>query len=83
MLALVSAGAILVVRDRAITVQNRGLLLVWGCGIAAIVFALTPLPWARYYLPGITVCNDYGCLQPDNHDEMDMAARRNTTPIKT
>ena len=51
MLALVCAGAILVVRDRAITAQNRGLLLVWGCGIAAIVFALTPLPWARYYLP--------------------------------
>ena len=51
MLALVCAGAILVVRDRAITAQNRGLLLVWGCGIAAIIFALTPLPWARYYLP--------------------------------
>ena len=51
MLALVSAGAILVVRDRDITNQNRGLLLVWGCGITAIVFALTPLPWTRYYLP--------------------------------
>ena len=51
MLALVSAGTILLVRDRDISFQNRALLLCWGGGAAAIVFALTPLPWARYYLP--------------------------------
>ncbi|MCY4073677.1 MAG: glycosyltransferase family 39 protein [Chloroflexi bacterium] len=51
MLALVSAGIIMLVRDRDISFQNRALLLFWGGGTAAIVFALTPLPWARYYLP--------------------------------
>lgn len=51
MSALVSAGIILLVRDRDISFQNRALVLFWGGGTAAIVFALTPLPWARYYLP--------------------------------
>lgn len=51
MLALVSAGIILLLRDRDISFQNRALLMFWGGGTAAIVFALTPLPWARYYLP--------------------------------
>ncbi|MDE2821541.1 MAG: glycosyltransferase family 39 protein [Chloroflexota bacterium] len=51
MSALVAAGMILLIRDRDISLQNRALLLFWGGGIAAIVFALTPLPWARYYLP--------------------------------
>jgi len=51
MLALVSVGIILLIRDRDISFQNRALLLFWGGGTAAIVFALTPLPWARYYLP--------------------------------
>lgn len=51
MSALVAAGIILLVRDRDISIQNRALLLFWGGGTAAIVFALTPLPWARYYLP--------------------------------
>ena len=53
MLALVAAGIILLVRDRDISFQNRALLLFWGGGTAAIVFALTPLPWARYYLPAL------------------------------
>lgn len=51
MLSLVAAGSILLLRDRDISYQNRALLLFWGGGTAAIVFALTPLPWARYYLP--------------------------------
>ena len=26
---------------------------VWIVGVAALTFALTPLPWARYYLPAL------------------------------
>lgn len=53
--ALVAAGIILLLRDRDISVQNRTLLLVWSGGTALIVFALTPLPWGRYYLPVLPV----------------------------
>ncbi len=48
---LVVAGIFLLLRDGDINLQNRALLLIWGGGGAATVFALTPLPWARYYLP--------------------------------
>lgn len=48
---LVVAGIFLLLRDGDISFQNRALLLIWGGGSAATVFALTPLPWARYYLP--------------------------------
>ena len=47
---------------------------LWHCGhcIRADAPALGTLLSA-----GIAVRNDYGCSQLDNHDEMDMAARRN------
>ncbi len=48
---LVVAGIFLLLRDGDSCFQNRALLLIWGGGGAAAVFALTPLPWARYYLP--------------------------------
>ena len=48
---LVVAGIFLLLRDDDISLQDRALLLIWGGGGAAAVFALTPLPWARYYLP--------------------------------
>ncbi len=50
-LLLWGGGIIPLSRACAITWQNRALVLFWGGGITALVFALTPLPWARYYLP--------------------------------
>lgn len=44
-------GAIHLARDSAIEAKNRLLLLVWMIGLALVTLLLTPLPWARYYLP--------------------------------
>ena len=51
MLSLSVFGVVHLVRNREIPVTNRAWLLIWGGGIALIIFAVTPLPWARYYLP--------------------------------
>lgn len=44
-------GAIHLVRNSAIEAKKRFLLLVWMIGLALVTLLLTPLPWARYYLP--------------------------------
>lgn len=44
-------GATHLTRDTAIEAENRILLLVWMIGLALVTLLLTPLPWARYYLP--------------------------------
>lgn len=51
MSVLAAAGIMLLARAGDICWRKRAFILAWGSGIAAIVFALTPLPWARYYLP--------------------------------
>ena len=50
-LALAMFGAVKLARDAAIEAKNRLLLLVWMIGLALVTLLLTPLPWARYYLP--------------------------------
>ena len=50
-LALATFGAVSLARDSAIEAENRILLLVWMIGLALVTLVLTPLPWARYYLP--------------------------------
>ena len=50
MLLLSVIGVVHLLRNREIPATNRAWLLIWGGGIACIIFALTPLPWARYYL---------------------------------
>ncbi len=44
-------GAIRLARDGAVAVENRRLLFCWMGGSALLTLLLTPLPWARYYLP--------------------------------
>ncbi len=50
-LALAMFGAVNLARDSAIEAKNRLLLLVWMIGLALVTLLLTPLSWARYYLP--------------------------------
>ncbi len=50
-LALAMFGALNLARDSAIEAKNRLLLLLWMIGLALVTLLLTPLPWARYYLP--------------------------------
>ena len=50
-LALATFGAVNLARDSAIEAKNRFLLLVWMIGLALLTLLLTPLSWARYYLP--------------------------------
>jgi 4-amino-4-deoxy-L-arabinose transferase-like glycosyltransferase len=50
-LVMAVAGAMHLARDNAIEAKNRFLLLVWMVGLALITLLLTPLSWARYYLP--------------------------------
>ena len=50
-LLLAISGAIHLARNAAIEAKNRLLLLVWMIGLALVTLLLTPLPWARYYLP--------------------------------
>ena len=49
LLALI--GGVLLAGDSTIAVDNRALLLCWVGGAALAALVLTPLPWARYYLP--------------------------------
>jgi len=50
-LLLAVYGAISIARASDLEADNRILLLVWVIGMALLTLALTPLPWARYYLP--------------------------------
>jgi len=50
-LLLALFGLIILVRSSAIQASSRNLLLVWILGSALVTLAVTPLPWARYYLP--------------------------------
>ena len=54
-LALGIGGSLILARDRTIYAGVRGLILVWGGGIALITLAVTPLSWTRYYLPLLPV----------------------------
>ena len=51
MLLLTIAGAFWLAADRRQSSAIAALLLVSGIGAALITFAVTPLPWARYYIP--------------------------------
>lgn len=50
-LLLALFGSIHLCRNDGIPWSYRWLLLVWGLGMMTLTFILTPLPWARYYLP--------------------------------
>lgn len=50
-LLLALFGLVHLARSSAIGANIRILLLVWMVGTALITLAVTPLPWARYYLP--------------------------------
>ncbi len=50
-LALAAFGAVNLARDRKMDTDTRVLYLVWMAGSAMATVAVTPLPWARYYLP--------------------------------
>lgn len=50
-LALAAFGAVSLARDRNMETAVRVFFLVWMAGSAMATMALTPLPWARYYLP--------------------------------
>ena len=50
-LLLTLFGLVHLARGSAIQTGSRILLLVWILGSALITLAVTPLPWARYYLP--------------------------------
>lgn len=51
MLSIVGFGVIHFAQNKNILLAYRWLILVWGVGICVITFILTPLAWARYYLP--------------------------------
>lgn len=38
-------------RNTSIRADHRWVIMIWGVGICIVTFILTPLPWARYYLP--------------------------------
>lgn len=50
-LLLALVGLARLARGSAIEASSRILLLVWILGSALVTLAVTPLPWARYYLP--------------------------------
>ncbi len=50
-LGLAAYGAISLSRSTNVAADHRDLLLVWILGTALATLLLTPLPWARYYLP--------------------------------
>ncbi|MCY3831969.1 MAG: phospholipid carrier-dependent glycosyltransferase [Chloroflexi bacterium] len=50
-LLLAGYGAYSIARDSVVGADNRILLLVWAIGTALLTLLLTPVPWARYYLP--------------------------------
>ena len=44
-------GALMLLRDDSFSREARWLLAIWMAGSALATLWLTPLPWARYYLP--------------------------------
>ena len=50
-LLLSLAGLISLARSTIVSTENKTLILVWIGGSAIATLLLTPLPWARYYLP--------------------------------
>ena len=50
-LALAAFGALNLARNSNVASDMRALLLIWMGGAALVTLAVTPLPWARYYLP--------------------------------
>ena len=52
-LLLTVAGVMRVFKDRQASMASTILLLVTSGGAALVFIAMTPLPWARYYLPVI------------------------------
>ena len=50
-LGLAVYGAISLSRSPNVAADHRDLLLVWILGTSLATLLLTPLPWARYYLP--------------------------------
>ncbi|MCY3780839.1 MAG: glycosyltransferase family 39 protein [Chloroflexi bacterium] len=50
-LLLALYGALKLARDQAISREARWLVFIWIIGSALAALWLTPLPWARYYLP--------------------------------
>ena len=50
-LLLAAYGALALVRDSRIAAECKVLLLIWIGGSALFTLLVTPLPWARYYLP--------------------------------
>ena len=50
-LLLAIGGSLHFVRNKRIRREYRWLLMVWGLGLMALIFVVTPLPWGRYYLP--------------------------------
>jgi len=50
-LALAAFGALNLARNSKVSSDIRILLLTWIGGSALVTLAVTPLPWARYYLP--------------------------------
>ena len=50
-LLLAIFGAAHLARNPGVKAEHRLLLLVWILGSALATLGLTPLPWARYYLP--------------------------------
>ena len=50
-LLLAVYGAVQLTHNRGVSLENRTLILVWIGGTAVAALLLTPLPWARYYLP--------------------------------
>lgn len=50
-LLLTFAGAVMLARDSRIAAEYKMLFLFWIIGSALMTLWLTPLPWARYYLP--------------------------------
>ena len=50
-LLLAIYGAAHLARNPSVKAEHRLLLLVWILGSALATLSLTPLPWARYYLP--------------------------------
>ncbi len=50
-LVLATYGALMLARSKSIRSEYKTMLLVWIGGLALVTLIVTPLPWARYYLP--------------------------------
>lgn len=64
-LLLALFGALHLARNRHISAEYRLLLLVWVAGSMLATLLLTPLPWARYYLPllpGVIILLSYALV---------------------